>query len=44
MGIAILGVAHPGSDNPFDDCFKDNYIRGIGMTKKIAIEKMKKRL
>ena len=19
MGIAILGVAHPGSDNPFDD-------------------------
>ena len=46
MGIAILGVQFAGvqPDNPFDPEFRDNYVKGVGMTQAVAIRKMKEEL
>lgn len=44
VGIAILGSANPGSDNPFDANFQDNYIEATADTAEQALESIIKQM
>jgi hypothetical protein len=44
LGIAIMGNASPGSDNPFDRCYNDNYIEATADTADAALESIMKQM
>lgn len=44
VGIAIMGSAYPGSDNPFDTNFNDNYIEAVAETDDAALESIMKQM
>jgi len=47
MGFCIFGRPNCEESigkNPFDEDYHDNYVRGIGMTEKIALRKLKEEL
>lgn len=46
VGIAIMGITNRKDDglalaNPFDEDFRDNYAKGEGATKELAIEALR---